>query len=75
MFPPILGAVVIGGILYLLSSDENWSEDTDQSQKRQQAVESQEKIRELRKQLRKEVKARNRALRHLQPVETEDSEE
>jgi len=68
--PLIIGATVIGGVLYLLSSEDEKSEGQQDSQDTDNTSEevllSTEKIRALRASLRKEEKRRKQYLKQVE---------
>jgi len=64
--PLIIGASIIGGILFLFSDDKE--EDADSND----ILENQENIRKLRRQLRHQQKKKKELLRKVGPKEGEN---
>ena len=63
--PLIIGATIIGGILFLFSGDEEGDASSDE------ILENQENIRKLRQQLRHQQKKKKELLRKVGPKEGE----
>lgn len=77
MLPVIVGAAIVGGILYLVTKEEKPKEDQlneEENIKKQKLLESQKRITELRRELRHQLREKRKLLPKDAPPENGEDE-